>query len=509
MTGKNANTDNFTQGDRQVPGGLEVDCAITMLDIDGKIRGWTVSAERLTGWTKAIVGSSHRIFYTPDQRENSVPEAAITIAQSGEHCDRITCMRRDGSTFAAEFTYTALHDAEGTLRGFAQYIRDMTRSEHLDAVRAQNERAAVLGQLAGGMAHDFNNILQVITGSASMIDEHPSNIALVRRCAGRMIKAADRGSAISGRLLGFARRGNGANGHREGLNIKGLFDSIQELLGPLLPVNINVSTMAEADLPLILADQAQLETVLVNLATNARDAMTKGGDLVFSANLIRVDDNKLGLASGNYVRVTVTDNGCGMDAATISRVMEPFFTTKPRGRGTGLGLPLARDFAHQSGGALEISSEPHVSTQVGLWLPVAVSIKDAPKQDSPIAIMQIAARVLVVEDDDLVRETMAASLEQAGFTPIEVSDGESALTVLDDPVSAINALVVDYALPGMTGAMVIREAQRCQNVLPALLVTGHIGEMLVDGAPPKFSMLRKPFTPLQLTTAVGLLLTES
>jgi PAS domain S-box-containing protein len=485
------------------------DCAIMMLDVDGQIRGWTISAEHLTGWTKAIVGSSHGIFYSLDQRKSGIPEIALANARSGEFRNKITCRRRDGSTFVAEITLTALYDADDRLRGYAHYIRDMTGSEQIAALRAQNERAAALGQLASGVAHDFNNILQVIAGSASLIEESPTNMALVRRCAERMIKAADRGAAISGRLLGFARRSNGA-APVDGLNIKSLFDSIQDLLTPLLPANVNVITTTEADLPLVLADQAQLETVLVNLATNARDAMTSGGNLLFSAKLFNVTQNNLGLLFGDYVRVTVTDSGIGMDAAMITQAMEPYFTTKPQGRGTGLGLSLARDFARQSGGALEITSEPNVLTQVKLWLPLAISIKDTtPKRSEVVATKQIAGRILVVEDDELVRETMVASLAQAGFTPIEVVDGESALTTLNDPALKVSALVVDYALPGMTGVTVIREAQRGRISLPALLVTGNIGEMLVDDAHPKFSMLRKPFTPAQLATAVGLLLPES
>jgi signal transduction histidine kinase len=239
-------------------------------------------------------------------------------------------------------------------------------------LKAQHERTIVLGQLAGGMAHDFNNILNIIAGSAAMIEEYPTNLALVLRCARRMTLAAERGSAISGRLLTFAKRDNGGVTGR--LDIKELFDSIQELLVPLLPANIHLQTVVEDNLPLVQTDRAQLETVLVNLATNARDAMSRGGKLIFSAGLTKMNANDLGLNAGSYVRIAVTDNGNGMDEATVARVMEPFFTTKPQGHGTGLGLPLAKDFAEQCGGALEISSVPRVSTEVRLWLPV-VSVK--------------------------------------------------------------------------------------------------------------------------------------
>jgi CheY-like chemotaxis protein len=257
-----------------------------------------------------------------------------------------------------------------------------------------------------------------------------------------------------------------------------------DLLSHTLWSGITIRMAAEPGLPALLADKAQLETVLLNLATNARDAMPQGGALIFSAVCERVaqDRENPTLKAGSYIRLSVADGGIGMDAATLLRATEPFFTTKPKGQGTGLGLPMAQGFAEQSGGALSIRSEPGRGTIVSIWLPQAEGA--APGQPETIAPSPVGAaadldrkrHILVVDDNELVREVLMMSLEEAGFAAEGAEDASRALVYMDQQ-QAVDALITDFTMPGITGLDLIREVRRRKPTLPTILLTGHVGDI--------------------------------
>jgi PAS domain S-box-containing protein len=256
-------------------------------------------------------------------------------------------------------------------------LQDVSEPRRLQAELRQGQKLQALGELAGGMAHDFNNVLQAVAGATRMIERAAEDPAVVRRRAGILHAAVDRGSAITGRLLAFARRGEA---HREVLAPEPLLAELRDILAATLGARIAVELRAAPGLPPLRADRAQLLTVLLNLATNARDAMPQGGTLTLSAEPVDRAPGQggpPGLAPGAYLRLSVRDTGAGMDAATLARVTEPFFTTKPPGQGTGLGLSLARQFAEQAGGTLEIVSAPGEGTTVTLWLPQSVALAGA------------------------------------------------------------------------------------------------------------------------------------
>ena len=259
---------------------------------------------------------------------------------------------------------------------FEERTRDL---EATQARLAQAQRLEALGQLAGGIAHDFNNVLQAVQGGAGLIERRPSNAESVARLARMILGAAERGTTITRRLLAFSRRGEL---RAEPVDTGTLLGSLREILAHTIGPAVEVRVEVAADLPPLLADRGQLETVLVNLATNARDAMDGAGTLLLAAEAetLREDDGvgrPVGLKPGSYVRLSVSDTGAGMDAATLARASEPFFTTKPAGQGTGLGLAMARGFAEQSGGGLQIESAPGHGTTVRLWLPVAKEARAA------------------------------------------------------------------------------------------------------------------------------------
>ena len=246
--------------------------------------------------------------------------------------------------------------------------------EQAEARLAQAQRMEALGQLAGGIAHDFNNVLQAVIGGLNLIQRRSGDEAVVKRFAHMVIDAAQRGASITGRLLSFARRGTL---RAEPIPPLPLLEGLGEMLAHTLGIGIGMQIDVDQNLPWLLADKGQLETVLVNLAVNARDAMPEGGTLLLAARSEKVLDAKAhaaGLTPGGYLRLSVSDTGTGMSVTTLARASEPFFTTKPSGQGTGLGLAMARGFAHQSGGGFVIESTLGQGTTVTLWFPEAIGV---------------------------------------------------------------------------------------------------------------------------------------
>ncbi len=262
---------------------------------------------------------------------------------------------------------------DSLLQTLEMRVRDeVAAREAAQQAAAQAQRMQALGQLAGGVAHDFNNVLQAISGAVALIESRVDKPDMVRRFARLAAAAADRGEAVAGRLLTFARRGDL---RAEPIEAAALLRDMIEILGPTLGRHITVEVEGAPDAGWLIADRPQLQTVLVNLATNARDAMEEGGTLTLRVAPETVaatgPAHQAGLAPGRYVRLDITDTGTGMDAATLARAAEPFFTTKPMDKGTGLGLAMARGFAEQLGGALLIESAPGQGTRVRMWLPAA------------------------------------------------------------------------------------------------------------------------------------------
>jgi len=293
------------------------------------------------------------------------------------------------------------------------------------------------------------------------------------------------------------------------VHVAELLHELREILTHTLGATIEVMLHLSAELCPLLADRGQLETVLVNLATNGRDAMPNGGTLTLSAAPETVAaPHPAGLASGRYVRLTVTDAGEGMDAATLARAREPFFTTKRSGSGTGLGLAMAQGFAEQSGGALAIESAVGRGTTVTLWLPEAAADRSAEVPLAPIAPGRADARILLVDDEAMIREVLARQLEDAGFEVLVAASGPEALALAE--TTTVDAVVTDLSMSGVDGLSVIRGLQAGSPGLPAVLLTGYAGDetaLALSGAMSgTFSLLRKPVSEVQLLDRLNALL---
>ena len=466
-----------------------------------------VSAVREATWDDPAVpfDLEHRVVW-PDGSVHWLKAHARALLGRDNRPMRAVCAMID---------ITESRENESALRrlseGLEQQVQqEIAAREATQARLVQAEKLTALGQLAGGIAHDFNNILQAVSGGASLIGKHADEPAKVRRFGTMVEAAAQRGASITRRLLGFARRGEL---RAEAIPIPALLDGLHEVLTHTLGAAYAIRIDAGTGLPPVLADRGQLETVLVNLATNARDAMPLGGAITISATLetVRGTLHPAGLASGTYGRLTVKDTGTGMDRATLARVMEPFFTTKGPDKGTGLGLAMARGFAEQSGGALAIGSELGLGTTVTLWLPVTdatATTASEPEYRGPERPSK-QPRVLLVDDEALVREILAEQLGDGGYDVVQADSGEAALALLDAG-RAIDLIVTDLSMPGMNGVLLLHAAHVRRPRLPAILLTGYTSDaagLAVGGAiSGSFSLLRKPVSGAQLTDRVATLL---
>jgi len=491
-------------------------------DRHGVITGVSDRWIELLGYPREdVLGRALADFAEPEGRPALAAEWRRLLGEGELRDAELRLVRRDGAVLDVLLSARAEIEPEqgGRLHVLGAVVDVTARRQAEAALRESEERLRqtqkleALGQLAGGVAHDFNNVLQAVAGGAALIRRRIGDAAAVERMAGMIAESATRGAATCRRLLAFARR---TELQATPVEPRSLLTGLQDILAHTLGAGIAIEVEAPADLPPLLADRGELETVLVNLAANARDAMPAGGVLRFSAALEQVGpDAAAALAPGAYIRLATTDTGEGMEAATLARAAEPFFTTKPLGRGTGLGLAMARGFAQQSGGGFAIASTPGRGTEVTLWLPLA------PRDAAPVPARETAAaapggasgaQVLLVDDEPVVRAVLAAELEDHGFRVLQAEGPREALALLAEPGSpaAPALLVTDLSMPGMDGVRLIEEARRLRPGLRAILMTGYAGEaasLAVSGAlSGSFTLIRKPVSGPDLADRATLLL---
>jgi PAS domain S-box-containing protein len=485
------------------------DYAIYRLDPQGHVASWNSGAERIKGYAPAdIIGSHFSRFYTEEDCLAGEPERAMSIArEQGRFAAEGWRVRKDGSRFRASVVLDPILDDKGELIGFAKVTRDVTEREDaqrkLDLAREalfQSQKMEAIGQLTGGVAHDFNNLLMAILSSLTLLERRVSGDASTQRLIDNARQGAERGAALTQRMLAFARRQelNPEPVDVPGL-VRGMNDLLQRTLGPSHPIGLQFPL----SLPLVLADANQLEMALLNLAVNARDAMPDGGAISITASETAVEDRaNEGLAPGRYVKLAVIDTGTGMDAATLARATEPFFTTKGVGKGTGLGLSMIHGLAEQMKGELVLRSMVGSGTTAELWLPVTDIRQDAAVVPTPApeTIDQPRhLRVLAVDDDSLVLMNTTALLEDMGYVVAEANSAVEALALFKDG-SAFDLLITDQAMPGMVGTQLIERTRELVPNLPIILASGY-GELPEAGIH-NVIKLAKPFGQAQLAAAI-------
>jgi signal transduction histidine kinase len=376
--------------------------------------------------------------------------------------------------------------------------RTREREEALAQV-AEMQKLEGLGQLTGGVAHDFNNLLMVIMSNLEMALNRVAEDASLTRWLGRAMEAATRGAALTKRMLAFARR---QDLKPESLALSDVVKGMVEMMSHSLGPSVRIAVDLPPDLPPVRIDRNQLELALLNLGLNARDAMPNGGELLIKARTADQDHLPDKLAPASYVHLSVVDTGLGMDAETLKRASEPFFSTKPKGKGSGLGLSMVHGLTLQSGGAMHIASRSNEGTSVSLWLPVARDPVSADQAlDTPVLVESAALRVLLVDDDPLVLAATADMLRELGHETIETTSAKRALQVLgagERPDLAI----LDYAMPEMSGSALADLIHEICPELPLLLATGYSEREKAGGSLPR---LKKPYTLAELARQIGLL----
>jgi PAS domain S-box-containing protein len=396
-----------------------------------------------------------------------------------------------------------LKDGDGRPVEFAGTLTDISEQRSLENQLIQVQKMDAIGKLTGGIAHDFNNLLAAVIGGLSLIERHADLAEEQRRVLAMTKRAAEQGTELVRRLLAFARR---QRLEPHPIEFASLREAVSDLLAHTLGGLVNVEWSVEDGLWTLFADRAQLELALVNLIINARDAMPDGGTATIVAeNRIMTEGQLPGIAAGDYVRLAVQDTGSGISPENLEKVMEPFFTTKEVGKGSGLGLSMVYGFVKQSNGAFRLDSELGKGTTAELWLPRAPEKRRAqpPKPLDPRPQPARALNILLIDDHPEVRSTTAAVLLDSGHRVIEADNGAEALKLLERRDCEFDLLITDYAMPHLSGTEFLRDAHVLCPDVPALLITGYAETEMIRDRPEGVETLLKPFTPLALDKAIA------
>lgn len=383
--------------------------------------------------------------------------------------------------------------------------RAMSEQHRLERQLAESQKMEAIGKLAGGVAHDFNNMLTAILGYASMIYEDAGPKSPIQQQALQIRKAAESAATLTQKLLAYSRK---QVLQANQVDVASTLESLVALIRRVIGENITVTTHAEDNLWPILADPVQVEQSLVNLAINARDAMPNGGTLqIIARNAPRPKGERRPdgeVRPGDYVQITVTDTGIGMDEATRTRMFEPFFTTKPHGQGTGLGLSTVYGFVRQCGGSIAVLSTPGKGTSLELLLPRASDRAPAtPKSRSHSEDARRGTEtVLVAEDEEAVRALAVQSLQRSGYQVIAAASGEEAIRVAGTFDGTIHLLLTDVVMPGMKGPELAARLRALRPGLKVLLMSGYAADVVTQGDLMDATMVSKPFSPSALARAV-------
>ena len=485
------------------------DYAIFMLSPDGHITSWNAGARRIKGYAEdEIIGSHFSRFYTPEDVAAGVPFRGLeTARRDGRFEAEGWRVRRDGSRFFAHVIIDAIYE-DGELVGFAKVTRDITERRRASEQLEQTQRALLqaqkmeaLGKLTGGVAHDFNNVLQVLRGNLELLESRHGRDAWSAERLGNAIDAVDRGAKLAAQLLAFGRQQPLApvviNPARQ---LRAMDDLLRRALGEA----IEIESVVAGGLWNTAVDPHQFENVILNLAINARDAMPDGGKLTLELSNATLDDDYVvalpDVPAGQYVMLAVTDTGTGMAPEVMEQAFDPFFSTKREGEGTGLGLSMAYGFVKQSGGHIRLYSEVGEGTTVRVYLPRSTGTAVEPPRAKAGGLKHGNETVLVVEDDAKVRETVVDLLSGLGYAVLKANNAEQALAVIESGVH-IDLLFTDVVMPGsVRSTEMVRRAVQTLPALKVLYTSGYTQNAIVHGGrlDPGVELLSKPYSRQQL-----------
>src|SRR5713101_4492730 len=459
-----------------------------------RMLGYSSPAQLLT------LDMARDVYADPDERRR--------LVERDTHTDRVydeleaTWKRKDGTRIRVQLSVRASRDKEGHVEFYEAFVHDITTQRQLEAQLAQAQKMEAIGRLAGGVAHDFNNLLTVILSYSELLLEELPKDSSNRDDIGQIRKAAQGASELTRQLLAFSRQ---QVLEPKVVDLNAAVSGIERLLGRVLREDIQLRCTLSADAGTVRVDPGQLEQVIMNLAVNARDAMPNGGQLTVETANVDLDETYMQAhplaAPGRYVMLAVTDTGTGMDAATQARIFEPFFTTKEVGKGTGLGLATVYGIVKQSGGWIWVYSEPGHGTTFKVYLPrVGEAAAPAAPSLTPPASLRGSETILVVEDDEMIRNLVQKVMRANGYTVLVAGTGSDAERVAGAHAGPIHLLMTDVVLPGLNGREVARRLVAQRAGIRVLFLSGYTDDAIVHHGvlDPGVAFLQKPFSPAVL-----------
>lgn len=484
--------------------------AMIVIDDKGVVTSFSAAAEALFGYLAIEVIGLNVSILMPSPDKEAHDRYLSSYLRTGQRriigSGRVVAgLKKNGQTFPMELSVGEA--VTGDKRVFTGFIRDLTSRHRIEAELRQSQKMEAVGQLTGGLAHDFNNLLAVISGNLEMLENRlrePRELALLREAQ----SAADDGARLTSQLLAFGRRQPLAT---QAIDVATLLSEFSDLVQRAIGDSVELRTIIPGRRLNAMADRAQLQSALLNLSINARDSMSGGGRLTIEISSVEIDADYSGMyptvRQGRYVLISVTDTGTGMTPEVLEHAFEPFYTTKPTGSGTGLGLSMVYGFAKQSSGHVQLYSEPGQGTTVRLFLPRAVDVESTvDEQPTKSVLARGTETILVVEDDARVRRVTVTRLETLGYSVIEASNGSDALKILEAN-DRIVLLFTDVAMPGMTGDELSQKVRRLWPKMKIILTSGfsepHAAEREIEAGA---GWLKKPYTASEMSIRLRLLL---
>lgn len=472
--------------------------AIIGKDLDGIITSWNKGAERMYGYTDTEMIGQPISVLAPRDRKDEIDDILEKIRR-GENVEYFESVRvtKAGQHLNVSISVSPIHDAEGNVVGASAIARNITSQKRTEEQLRQAQKMEAVGRLAGGVAHDFNNILGIIVACSELLRSrtHAESLEYVENIR----KAADRGASLTRQLLSFSRR---QQIHPRLLDLNERLSEVVKLLRPLMGDDVETIIHPRSPSAIVEADPGQFDQIILNLAVNARDAMPKGGKLIIETALQEFDQSLARqhqpLAPGKYVMISVSDNGAGMDKETVARIFEPFFTTKEAGKGTGLGLATVYGIVKQSGGSIWVYSEPEHGTTFKIYLPSAEHKLD---EEGTIDSETLPPRrdgttILLVEDDDMMRIATRLMLQEHGYKVLEASNGQAALQLLNSDHTQVDLALTDVMMRGMNGPELAMRIIATHPSVKVVYMSGYTGQLLSEheGLQSDIVLLEKPFT---------------
>ena len=468
------------------------------LDLEGNVTSLNKSAEEVMGWTRAEALSINLKSLVAPEHANLCTQIMQRILNEEplQHFE-ISLLRKDGRKALLE-TSARLIYSDGRRQGIQGIARDVTERRQLESMVRQSQKLEAIGRLSGGLAHDFNNLLCVISGHAELLSERLEETLPAARNVMQIKKAVDSASTLVRQLLAFSRK---QVFHPQILNLNAIVVETEKLLGRLIGEDIEFFTSLEPELGPVQVDPIQVEQVLVNLVLNARDAMPQGGKLTIETYNMDLEEGSRSnggiTPAGKYVVLAVTDNGCGMDEETQSRIFEPFYTTKELGKGTGLGLATVYGIVRQSGGFIWVYSEIDQGTTLKVYLPRVNDPATAlPSEQTKRDVRRGTETVLLVENAEPLRALAKEFLKSSGYAVMEADNGKEALQIAKAFSGPIDLLLTDVIMPGMGGKQLAEQLTGLRPATKVLYMSGYPDDGIVKSGilGSGMAFLEKPFT---------------